>query len=175
MRRLLVLRHAKSSWANAGVGDRDRALNKRGKAAAPAMGRYMAEQSYIPGHVLCSPARRARDTLALVLENISRPVPFTIENPLYDFSSGDSYARVIARKGADVQTLMIVGHNPSIEGLCNRLCTTGDRKMLAAMDWKYPTAALAVIDFDIKDWGEMAWNTGHLVTFTRPRDLMDGE
>ena len=172
MRRLLLLRHAKSDWSVA-LPDNERQLNPRGRKAADRMGRYIQCEGLAPDKVLCSPAFRAAETWRLVQPCLkSKPKVEHIE-ALYDFGSGTALLDIIRQSGGDAQTLMLVGHNPSVEGLANLLVGTGDPAALAGLQRKYPTAALAVIDFEIVAWHEIAPSTGTLTSFIRPKKLED--
>ena len=173
MRELMLLRHAKSSWDDPGLGDAERPLSPRGERAAKAMGRTMAEGDLVPDHVLCSPARRARETWSLVSAGLSQAVKTDIVPALYDFGDGGALLDVIRAYAGPARRLLLVGHNPSMEGLARRLATRGDRKLLARLAEKYPTGALAVIAFQDADWSETGSGQGTLTRFIRPRDLED--
>ena len=171
MRRLLLLRHAKSDWSM-NLPDIERQLNQRGQQSAPRMGQYIAENNLTPDRVLCSPATRASQTWQLVHKSLPAAPNAEYIDELYDFGSGNAFLNVIRRKAGDAQSLMIVGHNPSMEGLADLLSATGDEYALKRMAHKYPTAALAVIDFDFDDWSKIAPQTGTLTRFVRPKDLL---
>jgi phosphohistidine phosphatase len=170
MLRLMLLRHAKSSWSEPGLDDRQRPLSPRGEAAAPAMGKFMREHKLVPDLVLCSPARRARDTWKLVAKEMPEaPVP-SVEEAIYDFGNGGRLFETIRRRGEKAACVLVVGHNPSIERLALRLIKDGDSQLIKRIERKYPTGALCVIDFDVEAWRDIAEGTGRLVNFTRPRD-----
>ncbi len=142
---LFLLRHAKSAWDEEGLADAERPLAARGTAAAKAMGRAMAENDLLPDRVLVSTARRARDTWALVSAGW-HPKPAAVFIPeLYDFGDGSALLDVIRREGSQARRLMLVGHNPSLERLAERIVASGPRKLREAMAAKFPTGALAVI------------------------------
>lgn len=168
---LMLLRHAKSAWDDPALEDADRPLTPRGRRAAAAMGRMMAERGLVPEHVLCSPARRARDTWELVSAGLGAAVGMEVVPDLYDFGDGSVLLQVIRAFEGSARRLMLVGHNPSMEGLARRLATRGDRKLLARLAEKYPTAALAVISFEDGGWHETGTHPGTLTHFIRPRDL----
>ncbi|MBA2237299.1 MAG: histidine phosphatase family protein [Lysobacter sp.] len=114
MRELILLRHAHAEPAAAGQADMDRPLSAEGLAEAEAAGRWLAEQKLIPDCVLCSPARRARETLEAVLGSIGY-VEQRIEDGIYEATSGTLIA--LADCQIDVPRLMLVGHNPGMEQL----------------------------------------------------------
>jgi phosphohistidine phosphatase len=172
MLRLMLLRHAKSSSAADGLDDRERPLTRRGERAAQAMGRFMTANALLPDLVLCSPARRARDTWKLAAEEFKAAPRLIVEEPLYDFGGGDRLIDVIRAGGAKSATLLLIGHNPSIERAALRLSAKGDRRLKDRMQAKYPAGALAVIAFSIAEWTQLAGNEGELLHFIRPRDIM---
>jgi phosphohistidine phosphatase len=169
MPRLLLLRHAKSSWAEPGMPDRERPLAPRGRRAAERMAARIADPDLLPDRILCSPARRTRETLAALLPLLGE-IDVALANDLYE-PEGD-YRSVIAahRNGAD--RLLVIGHNPSIQ--TTALALVGKRAS-PDLTAKFPTAALAVIDFDAKGWTSLKAGSGHLAAFIRPRDLDGGD
>jgi phosphohistidine phosphatase len=168
----MLLRHAKSSWIEPGLDDKDRPLNARGQRAAPVMGRYMAKEKLVPDLVLVSSARRARDTWKLASAALKAAPKALIEDQLYDFGNGGRVLDTIRTKADTAQKILIVGHNPSLERLAMRLIGKGEDKLRKRIADKYPTGALAVIDFNAKAWKEVDDAKGTLVAFVRPRDLM---
>jgi phosphohistidine phosphatase len=168
---LMLLRHAKSSWDDAILDDAARPLAPRGEVAATAMGAMMAAEGLVPDRVLCSPALRARQTWERVSACLPRPVEAEIFDGLYDFGDGSALAEVVRRSGGEARRLMLVGHNPAMENLANRLAAAGDKKLRALMAEKYPTAALAVLSFDLESWRDFGAQGGTLARFVRPRDL----
>lgn len=169
MRRLMLLRHAKSDWSDR-VTDFERPLAKRGEKAAPMMGAYMAAEHLVPDCAMVSPARRARDTWALVAPAFRETVKQVTEPRLYEAEPEDILAAVRGTKTA-VKTLMVVGHNPGFEDLAVELIGHGDRYAFARLKQKFPTAALAVIDFAVNDWGQVKPHDGRLDRFVTPRML----
>ncbi len=170
MRRLLLLRHAKSDWSTA-LPDRDRQLSARGRNAAARMGRYIDDEDLIPDLVLYSPATRAAETWSLVRGALSRQPETRTCEELYDFGGGTALLDVIRQHGGSAHSLMLIGHNPSMEGLAGLLMVPSGSAREAAMARKYPTAALAEIHFDQDDWSSIAPATGRLVRFVRPKQL----
>ena len=171
MLQLLLLRHAKSSWTDPGLDDLDRPLSKRGRETAEAMGREMRALGLAPDLVLCSPAKRARDTWKITAGQLQSAPRLVVDENIYDFGNGGRVLGAIRAQGAAVPTLLVVGHNPSLERLSQRLAASGDRKLRKRLEQKYPTAALAHIQFDAASWPEMA-DGGELLRFIRPRDII---
>lgn len=169
MLRLMILRHAKSDWAEPGRPDMDRPLAPRGERAAALMGGVLAEPELRPDGILVSPARRTRETLAGVLTGLGRPAPpSTVIAGLYEPSAGN-YHSVIAAHGGSARRLLLIGHNPSCHATALLFAGKGDRTGLAELAAKYPTAALAVIDFDLNAWADIAPRAGTLAAFLTPR------
>lgn len=169
MLRLLILRHAKSDWAEPGRADMDRPLAPRGERAAKLMGGVLSEPQYRPDRVLVSPARRTRETLAGVNAVLGRPAPEVETVPALYEAHGGSYVPIIADAGGTARRLLVIGHNPSCQATAVTLASRGDRRALAELGAGYPTAALAVIDFDVDAWTGIAPRAGTLVAFLTPR------
>jgi phosphohistidine phosphatase len=167
MFRLMLLRHAKSDWPD-GVADHERPLGRRGTEAAPAMGAYMATEQLIPDLVVVSSARRTRETWELAGAAFREELPTRFEPRIYDASPEDLLG-VVHETPNDVRTLLLVGHNPGFEELAGRLVGHGDRYAFARMLQKFPTAALAVIDFTVAGWADVVDRAGRLDRFVTPR------
>jgi phosphohistidine phosphatase len=170
MKILYLLRHAKSSWAEEGAEDFDRPLSGRGRRAAPAMADYMAAQHYRPDLILCSPAARTRETLALMQPHLGSTPPAQFDQHLY-LATADELLRRLQAVRPDVGSLLLIGHNPSLERLAAKLAGRGDRGLLGELRRKYPTAALAVLAFDVARWKEIGESGGELRDFMTPAKL----
>jgi phosphohistidine phosphatase len=167
---LSLLRHAKSSWDNPGAKDFDRPLAKRGETAAPRMGAFMASKGISPELILCSPAVRARQTLDLVLPLLTGTPTVEYEEAFYLAAPSVLLAR-LRKIGAKVHHVMIVGHDPGMQGLAMDLAGTGDAEALASLARKFPTAGLAVIRFKAREWAKIGPAKGHLELFMTPKAL----
>jgi phosphohistidine phosphatase len=173
MLKLILMRHAKSSWSDKKRDDFDRPLSKRGKEAAAMMGRALAERGLIPDRILCSPARRTRDTLKLVLNAMAIKPPISYDDQLYVFGDGTAYLNAIGRQKTS-SALMLIGHNPSAQNLAQRLAVTGDVSAMNRIRRKFPTAAVAVIELPIDNWAELQTASGaggDLQLFLTPKML----
>lgn len=168
---LALLRHAKSSWDSPSLNDHERPLAKRGAKAASAMGAFMARRGPKPDLVLCSDAVRTRATLALVMPELGPPpVPVEFESALYLAGATDLLER-IRKVEPTVRCLLVVGHNPGLHALALGLTADGVRKYVAALATKFPTTALAVLNFPVERWAEIAPATGRLTLFMSPKQL----
>ncbi|MCB1377039.1 MAG: histidine phosphatase family protein [Alphaproteobacteria bacterium] len=175
MLNLLLLRHAKSSRSDPELDDTARPLTARGREAAAAMGRRLAGMGLVPDLVLCSPARRARDTWKIAAAALGAAPRTLVRDEIYDFGNGGRLLEAIKAHGGEATTLLVVGHNPSMERLALRLAGTGDERLRQRMERKFPTAALAVICFDLASWDAIGTGNGDLQSFVRPRDLTSGK
>ncbi|MEJ0077572.1 MAG: histidine phosphatase family protein [Alphaproteobacteria bacterium] len=170
MRRLMLLRHAKSDWSMPGTRDQDRPLSVRGREAAPRMGTYMARHGLVPDLVIASPATRVTDTLALVLPAFAKQPKAQPDARLYE-TDADALLAVIKETPRSVHNLLLVGHNPSLADLASLLMASGDVEIRQRIIEKFPTAALAVIDFPLDDWSKIHARSGRLDRFVPPKAL----
>jgi phosphohistidine phosphatase len=170
MKTLILMRHAKSAWDDPHQKDIDRPLSPRGRKAAPRMGEWLKAKHHRPDVVLCSSARRAHETLDLVRPSLPNSTTIEYVRALYMATPRDMLNEV-AKVPATAQTVMLVGHNPGMGSLAALLAGRGDEKALADLHAKFPTAAVAVIGFAVKQWNEAAIGAGTLIAFQRPRDL----
>ena len=163
MRLVYLLRHAKSSWES-GLPDQERPLAKRGRRAAKAIGRHVREAGVEPELVLCSTARRARETLERVEPALGSP-DVRIEPRLYEAGS-DELLDCLRAVADHVGSVMLIGHNPGLQQLALDLARpTADVSELAA---KYPTAALVTLALPARSWRLIEPATAELVGFVRP-------
>ena len=170
MKTLCLMRHAKSGWDDPSLADHDRPLNERGVAAAGLVGRHLAHRGFRPDLVLCSTAKRATDTLALVLDELGREVPARHDRGLY-LAGAPALLEAVRGAPDSVGTLMLVGHNPDMHHLTQHLAGFGDPKTLRAVAEKFPTGGCAILTFETDQWRKVTPGQGHLVEFVRPRLL----
>ncbi len=160
-RQLTLLRHAKSSWDDAALKDRDRPLNERGERDAPVMGRRLLARGARPTLMLTSPAVRARRTAQIIAREIGYPQEFLQrEEDLY-LASPDDIVAVIARQDSSFRDIIVCGHNPGLTELANRLTGAGIDNV--------PTAGVVVIGLDLKSWADLDGAEGDLLLFDYPR------
>ena len=161
MKRLFLLRHAKAVPAESGIEDFDRTLMLSGMQDAGAMARYLHKSDYSLDLILCSASARTTQTAELVLHEIECEIEY--RDNLYLAEPPKILAAVRAAP-ASVSALMIVGHNPGMEGTIRVL--TGEAEPM-------PTAAIAIINLEIDSWKEISAGTGKLQAVVRPRDQME--
>ncbi|MCG8311127.1 MAG: histidine phosphatase family protein [Cytophagales bacterium] len=164
MKKLFIVRHAKSSWDYPHLDDYDRPLNKRGKRNAPEMGQRLAQKNVKPDALIASPAKRAAATARRIAEQISFPVSDIVKEPLLYHGSVSSMIDVIRSSDDGIETLMIFGHNPGLTDLTNRLSGSDI--------YNIPTCGIAEIDFDVASWQEVGNTKGNLVSFDFPKNVL---
>ncbi|MEH3116147.1 MAG: histidine phosphatase family protein [Methylorubrum populi] len=168
MRRLLLLRHAKSAYPP-GVADIDRPLNPRGREAAPLTGAYMAREGLTPDHAMVSPARRTGETWEAVRAACPETPMETVPS-IYEAPAG-RILDAIRSAPATAKTLLVIGHNPGLGDLALRLVGEGPKDLQRDLREKFPTAALAAFEFEAAEWADVAFGGGRLLHFVRPRQL----
>lgn len=171
MKKVILLRHAKSSWDNPDLDDHDRPLNKRGRACAPVIGDWLSCKDHLPSVVLCSTATRAKETLLRMkpmlagvhdveyLPRLYHAAPETMLECLRSISEAHSIA-------------MIVGHEPGMGAMARVMSQNVTARCRRAFE-HFPTAAAAVLEFDVNNWKAVGYGTAEFTDFAKPRELMD--
>lgn len=168
MKRLFLLRHAKSDWTDAVRRDFDRPLNERGRRAARTIGAHMAAEGIGFDRVIASPAVRVRDTLEEVARGGGEVAP-NFDDRIY-LAPASTLLDLVRQTDDGVERLLLVGHNPGLEELALELGREDDGgPMRREVEIKYPTATLAEIVLDEPRWRDVS--RGRIVRFVRPRDL----
>ena len=166
-KRLYLLRHAKSSWKQPELADHERPLAGRGRRAASAIARYLDEHGVAPALVLCSTARRARETYERI-EPALAAASVRYERQLYAASADTLHERL--RSVPDgIDSVMLIGHNPAIEQLAHDLARPSPERR--ALETKFPTAALATLELACASWRDVDRGGAKLLYVVRPRDL----
>jgi len=168
-KRLLLLRHAKSAWPE-GVEDIARPLADRGRKAAPVMGGYLLKRGLIADLVLMSPARRTQDTWALIRKLFPASLVAKTEPRIYAAAS-EALLNLVRETDDAIETLLIIGHNPGFEDLARTLLSKRDGDHAERLMEKYPTAGVAVFDFDLAHWADVSPGKGRLKAFVTPKSL----
>jgi phosphohistidine phosphatase len=167
-RRLLLLRHAKSSWSEPDLPDRERPLAPRGRRSAAALGARLAQRRIPIDRVLCSPARRTRETLALLA--LDPAIPVSYAEALYLASARTLLAR-LRRLPPRVHSVLVIGHDPGLEHLAYVLAERGRTRELKRLAQGFKTGALAELRVPEDGWRALRPGSAYLERFTRPRDL----
>ena len=168
MKVLYLLRHAKSSWEDAELADHDRPLAPRGKRAAGVIADHLRRQGVQPALVLCSTARRARETLKPLLRVFGGKVEVRFESGLYAASAQELLGR-LRSVPEPLSSVMLVGHNPGLQELGLLLARPSTRR--DALEAKFPTGALAVVELDVAGWRDVSEHSGELTSLVLPREL----
>ena len=175
MKRLLLLRHAKSLRDDARK-DKERPLNDRGRRDAPRIGGYMHHKRYLPELTLCSSAKRTVETWQLLAQELDCPAEARFMDSLY-MASAENILKSVASTEGRWATLLAIGHNPGLEECALMLAREpekgSERERLAELRTKYPTCALAALEFDVESWEDIEPGRGALIDYVRPKDLKD--
>jgi phosphohistidine phosphatase len=174
MRRLMLLRHAKTEIDAPSGRDRDRRLDDRGHRDAAELGGWIARHPPFPDRVMVSPAMRAKQTWELAWEAMKDRVPPPFVEFLPELYAADPAQLLQSIRNAgvtDPKQLMLVGHNPGLHELALALTGSGDAAARDALAGNLPTSGLAVFEFDSDDWNDVAFRRGRLVGFVSPKLL----
>lgn len=163
--RLILVRHAKSSWDDPLADDAARPLNGRGRKAAPAIGAWLSEQEIEPAEVVSSPAQRTLETWDRMAPSFSDSAVLRRAPHLYH-ASADQMLDVL--RGCAASPVLMLGHNPGIGEFADRLLTVAPDH---TRFFDYPTCATLIADFDIQDWSQVGFGTGRAAAFVIPADL----
>lgn len=161
LRRLTLLRHAKSSWQQADISDHDRPLNQRGERDAPVMGRRLLARGCRPSLILCSTAVRARHTAQIIARELGYPGEFLQREPELYLATPEQILAVISRQADAFRNIIVCGHNPGLTELANRLSGSEIDNI--------PTCGMVGIDLDLQSWKGLAAASGSLQLFDYPK------
>lgn len=182
MKTLLLLRHAKSGWSEAGTKDFDRPLKGKGREAATLIGTHLVASGCVPGAIISSPALRARQTAEGVANAVGGAVSGAVggapgDAPMLSFDKSlyeaptEAILRVARSAGEDLDVLMLVGHNPSMQLAAVKFCGGGAATLLADMLRGYPTAGLARFTFREASWRDISWSGATPMDFISAKAL----
>lgn len=170
MKKLTLLRHAKSGWDDPVERDFDRPLNGKGRRAAARMGRYMREEGLAFDLVVASPALRVQQTIAGVEDGYGKPLSPVYDRRIY-MASAATLLDLIQGLDDAHERVLLVGHNPGLEDLVLLLVPESAGGCRDEVEVKYPTAALAELRFDVEHWAHIDEQKGVCQRFMRPREL----
>lgn len=166
MLRLTLIRHAKTEPARSGQEDWDRVLEGRGQRDAPEMGRRLKERHLKPEKILSSPAVRAIATATIIARELGVSASKVLQDERLYLSGPKQILTVIHELGGKAKHLAVVGHNPGITEFADAI--SGDR----SID-NMPTCAVYTLEFDIKDWSDLVWDSGVNADFDYPKRIGD--
>jgi phosphohistidine phosphatase len=165
---LWLLRHAKSSWTDPALADHDRPLAPRGEWAAALMATHLRAAHIRPALVLCSSARRTRDTLEAIRAAFDDSAEVRVEDRLYGAGATTVLSMLRAVDPA-VPSVMVIGHNPGLEDLAGALAGDGTETALRQLRTKFPTCALATLELRSSTWPDLAFGGAFLSSIVLPR------
>ncbi len=169
MKKLYIIRHAKSSWEDPDLNDFDRPLNDRGKRDAPRMAKRLKEKRLTPDIVLTSPARRAKDTCHIICAILGFSQTKIREMPALYHASDEQILKLIRsvkeRMGDEEENLLLVGHNPGLTEFVNQLANKSIDNI--------PTTGIACILLKQSKWKDVTWGSGQLISFDFPKNKKD--
>jgi phosphohistidine phosphatase len=174
-KRLFLLRHAKSSWADGFVEDFDRALNKRGRKSAASFSKWLKTRDFEPDFVLCSAAARTRQTLDLIQEGFKTHPEVSIERRLYLAEAELLRARLgeLDARTPVPAAVLLIGHNPGLEDLALRLVPPAETAARARIEAKFPTCAFVALTFKAESWSRIGPANATLDAYRVPADDED--
>lgn len=163
-----LLRHAKSSWSDTGVADHDRPLAPRGQRDARRLAKHLGQHGVAPALVLCSSARRSRDTLELIARSLPRKTKILVEDELYA-APAEALLQRLGRIPDVLPSALLIGHNPGLQDLA--LTLAGHGPGLDRLRESFPTCALVAMHIPAPTWRELMPGTAELIDYVTPRDL----
>ena len=163
MKRLTLVRHAKSDWSLPGQNDWDRPLNKRGQRDAPEMARRLRSRRLKPDLILSSPAVRALTTATVMARELKVPAAHVLQDERLYLASPADLLAVVRERGGEAKHLMVVGHNPGMTECANEL-SAGDR-----ID-NLPTCGVFTAQFNIAEWSDLESGSGQDAEFDYPKN-----
>lgn len=163
MKKLMIVRHAKSSWEDASLRDFDRPLNKRGRRDVPDMGRRLSEKGLIPDLIIASPANRAITTARGIAKELGYALSAIQEEPDLYHAGTYTIREIISKTDSSVNTLMIFGHNPGFTDLIARV---SDLSL-----YNLPTCAVCGVAFDFESWEEILNQRGRKFFYDYPKSI----
>ncbi len=163
--KLILTRHAKSSWDDPTIDDHDRPLNERGEAGAERMGAWLADRGHVPALILCSTAKRAQMTARIMMEQFADRPELSLISGLYHASPDTILAKIRAANAAD---LMVVGHNPGLASFADLISETRPKHERFT---SFPTTSTLISEVHRDSWADLKFGDAKMVNFVVPRDL----
>lgn len=173
MKKLILLRHAKSSWSDPDLDDHDRPLNGRGRSAAPVIAEWLRTQGHLPDRIVCSTAVRARETLERMREIVKLPKE-VLEPALYHAEPA-TMLEILHAQPKKAKAVMFIGHQPGLSAFARMLAGGKIRPGCSRAFEHYPTAAAAVLLADLKAWDAIGPHSARFAEFAKPRELADSQ
>ncbi|QPH55256.1 SixA phosphatase family protein [Pontivivens ytuae] len=169
MKRIVLIRHAKSSWSDPALDDVERPLNKRGRLASPLMGAWLVELGITPDIVWLSPSTRTRETWRRMRETAGGPEG-QVHKALY-MADPDTMLNIL-RSSGDGDTVALVGHQPGMGAMARKLSNGKISTTCARAFNHYPSAAVAVLEAEVGKWSGVKFGGCSFKHFAAPKDLV---
>lgn len=161
MKKLYIIRHAKSSWRDEVLNDFDRPLNKRGKQNAPFMGKRLKENGIMPDIIVSSPALRAKTTAKMIAKEIKYAKDILFNQDIYE-SSPSTLHKILTKIDDKCGILFLVGHNPSLNMLA---------EYYVDFSQNIPTSGVVEIEFDCDKWADISSKNAKFISFDYPKKI----
>lgn len=171
MKKIILMRHAKSSWADPAASDIDRPLNARGRIAAATMGVWLARQGVVPDHIILSPASRCLETWDRLQPFIAHKGKTQPVKEVY-MAAPDQLLEILQQSPSDAETVVLIGHQPGIGALARKLASGSVPSNCSRAFHQFPTAATAVLSADISDWTKLRFGTAKFDKFGLPKEVV---
>ena len=168
---LFLIRHAKSELINHSGEDLNRDLSDLGIEKTKIIGEHIFEQKFTIEEILCSPALRTKKTLEIILDFLVKPPKIRVIDDLYYASGKTIYETVV--KEAKKKSTMVISHDPLLSQSIEDFSSDNRDKNYINAREKFPTSSLFYIKFKVKKWSEISKINSRIISFTRPKDLMD--
>ncbi len=173
MKKIILMRHAKSSRADPTAEDIDRPLNARGRISAATMGAWLAEQDVHPDHVILSPARRSSETWDRLKTFIGRKGKAQAQATKEAYMASPDQLLAILQKSPDAaETVFLIGHQPGIGALARKLANGSVPSNCSRAFREFPTAATAILTADIKEWSKLKYGKAEFNKFALPKEVV---
>lgn len=165
MKKVYIIRHAKSGWKDLMLNDFDRPLNKRGKKDAPFMGKLLKEKGIFPDAILSSPAKRAKSTAQIIAKEINFKKPIIYDRNIFE-ATAPTLKSVIKSLDDKYDSVFMFGHNPGLNSLV---------ESLVDFDENIPTSAVVEIEFDTDKWNKIKSKNAKLISFEYPKKYIQSK
>jgi phosphohistidine phosphatase len=160
MKKLYIIRHAKSSWSDLELNDFERALSKRGKANAPMMGERLKKKGVMPDIIISSPAKRAKSTAEMIAKEVGYEKKVLFDENIYE-SSVDELRKILTCINDENSTAFLFGHNPELNMLVDYYVKFYEN---------IPTCGVVEIEFACESWAEIEPKNAKLISFDYPKN-----
>lgn len=173
VKRLTLIRHAKSSWEDHDISDFDRPLAPRGIKATPKIAQYLLSENLYPDLVLCSPARRTKETLARLQRVLTTAVTVNYDRSIYSAGMGEGILNLLKTTEPAEDHIWVIGHNPAIQELSLGLVNWGEdqAQTRARILRKFSTAGVCSMTFETDSWSQIGFSKGKITHFMTPKML----